>query len=138
MGRDAHDGSRRIWKDLFFPRTPPRWARSPSLALAAIDTALWDLKPRTGLPLQHGGRRRAGGSVPVYTDRGRLAAHRHRRRWSTRRSPRKAAGLRRLQDQGRHSRPSPEDVGAAFGGARGRRRPRFEVMIGRQPGIHRG
>ena len=52
------------------PPMPRRWGAITSLALAAIDTALWDLRcRRAGLPLW----RMAGGakeSVPLYTTEG--------------------------------------------------------------------
>ena len=68
-GRDADeiDG---IWRDLLFATHATAVGAVTSLALAAVDTALWDLRcRRAGLPLW----RMAGGSqpsVPVYTTEG--------------------------------------------------------------------
>src|SRR3954452_3223081 len=59
-----------IWKDLFFHTHATAVGAITSLALAAIDTALWDLRcRRTNLPLW----KAAGGAqpkVPVYTTEG--------------------------------------------------------------------
>ncbi len=59
-----------IWKDLFFATHATAVGAITSLALAAIDTALWDLRcRRAGLPLHV----MAGGAqarVPVYTTEG--------------------------------------------------------------------
>jgi L-alanine-DL-glutamate epimerase-like enolase superfamily enzyme len=64
-----------IWKDLFFATHATAVGAITSLALAAIDTALWDLKCRRGaLPLW----RMAGGAqqkVPVYTTEGGWLHH---------------------------------------------------------------
>ena len=60
----------RIWRDLFFLTHATTVGAITSLALAAIDTALWDLKcRRMGEPLH----RMAGGAqtrVPLYTTEG--------------------------------------------------------------------
>lgn len=59
-----------IWKDLFFHTHATAVGAITSLALAAIDTALWDLRcKRAGLPLHvmAGGAQRR---VPVYTTEG--------------------------------------------------------------------
>lgn len=59
-----------IWKDLFFHTHATVVGAITSLALAAIDTALWDLRcKRAGLPLHvmAGGAQRR---VPVYTTEG--------------------------------------------------------------------
>ena len=59
-----------IWKDLFFHTHATAVGAITSLALAAIDTALWDLRCRVaGLPLH----RMAGGAqdrLPLYTTKG--------------------------------------------------------------------
>jgi L-alanine-DL-glutamate epimerase-like enolase superfamily enzyme len=59
-----------IWKDLFFATHATAVGAITSLALAAVDTALWDLKAkRAGLPLW----KAAGGArqeVPLYTTEG--------------------------------------------------------------------
>jgi L-alanine-DL-glutamate epimerase-like enolase superfamily enzyme len=69
LGRDP-DCVEAIWKDLFFATHATAVGAITSLALAAIDTALWDLKcRRAGLPLW----KAAGGAqpkVPVYTTEG--------------------------------------------------------------------
>src|SRR5205823_3180355 len=58
------------WRDLFFATHATAVGAITSLALAAIDTALWDMKcRRAGLPLW----KAAGGAhqrVPVYTTEG--------------------------------------------------------------------
>src|SRR5438045_4389619 len=69
MGRDP-DCIEAIWKDLFFHTHATAVGAITSLALAAIDTALWDLRcRRASLPLW----KAAGGAqprVPVYTTEG--------------------------------------------------------------------
>jgi len=69
IGRDP-DRIEAIWKDLFFHTHATAVGAITSLALAAIDTALWDLRcKRIGLPLW----KAAGGAqpkVPVYTTEG--------------------------------------------------------------------
>lgn len=69
IGREAEaiDG---IWRDLFFATHATAVGAITSLALAAIDTALWDLRgKRAGLPLwQLAGGSKA--SVPLYTTEG--------------------------------------------------------------------
>jgi L-alanine-DL-glutamate epimerase-like enolase superfamily enzyme len=69
VGRDP-DCIEAIWKDLFFHTHATAVGAITSLALAAIDTALWDLRcRRAGLPLW----KAAGGDrpkVPVYTTEG--------------------------------------------------------------------
>src|SRR6476661_7069020 len=66
IGRDPAEVEM-IWKDLFFHTHATAVGAITSLALAAIDTALWDLRcKRAGLPLW----KAAGGArpkVPVYT-----------------------------------------------------------------------
>jgi L-alanine-DL-glutamate epimerase-like enolase superfamily enzyme len=67
-----------IWKELFFHTHATAVGAITSLALAAIDTALWDLRcRRAGLPLW----RMAGGAqpkVPVYTTEGGWLHHSER------------------------------------------------------------
>ena len=69
VGRDP-DEIEAIWRDLFFHTHATAVGAITSLALAAIDTALWDLRcRRTGLPLA----KAAGGAqrkVPLYTTEG--------------------------------------------------------------------
>ena len=69
IGREALE-IERIWRDLFFLTHATTVGAITSLALAAIDTALWDLKcRRMGEPLH----RMAGGAqsrVPLYTTEG--------------------------------------------------------------------
>lgn len=69
IGREA-DEIERLWRDLLFSTHATSVGAITSLALAAIDTALWDLRgKRTGLPLW----RLAGGaqeSVPLYSTEG--------------------------------------------------------------------
>jgi L-alanine-DL-glutamate epimerase-like enolase superfamily enzyme len=74
IGRDAGE-IEAIWKDLFFATHATAVGAITSLALAAIDTALWDLRcRRAGEPLW----RMAGGAqqrVPVYTTEGGWLHH---------------------------------------------------------------
>jgi L-alanine-DL-glutamate epimerase-like enolase superfamily enzyme len=74
VGEDAFD-IERLWKSLFFHTHATAVGAITSLALAAIDTALWDLKcRRLGLPLW----KAAGGAqprVPVYTTEGGWLHH---------------------------------------------------------------
>jgi len=69
VGRDSRE-IEAIWKDLFFATHATAVGAITSLALAAVDTALWDLKAkRAGLPLWQA----AGGAqrrVPLYTTEG--------------------------------------------------------------------
>src|SRR5690349_11884892 len=69
IGRDP-DCIEALWKDLFFHTHSTAVGAITSLALAAIDTALWDMRcRRAGLPLW----KAAGGAkpkVPVYTTEG--------------------------------------------------------------------
>ena len=74
IGRDAAQ-IEAIWKDLFFATHATAVGAITSLALAAIDTALWDLRcKRAGEPLW----KMAGGAqakVPVYTTEGGWLHH---------------------------------------------------------------
>jgi L-alanine-DL-glutamate epimerase-like enolase superfamily enzyme len=74
VGRDASEVEA-IWKDLFFATHATAVGAITSLALAAIDTALWDLRAqRARQPLW----RIAGGAqrrVPVYTTEGGWLHH---------------------------------------------------------------
>jgi L-alanine-DL-glutamate epimerase-like enolase superfamily enzyme len=74
VGEDAAEVER-LWKHLFFHTHATAVGAITSLALAAIDTALWDLRcRRAGLPLWQmagGGQR----SVPVYTTEGGWLHH---------------------------------------------------------------
>lgn len=69
LGREA-DEIERIWRDLLFLTHATSVGAITSLALAAVDTALWDLKcRRAGQPLH----RMAGGAqdrIPLYTTEG--------------------------------------------------------------------
>lgn len=69
LGREVDD-IEAIWKDLFFHTHATAVGAITALALAAVDTALWDLRgKRLGLPLW----RLAGGArprVPVYSTEG--------------------------------------------------------------------
>ena len=69
IGRDAED-IEKIWKDLHFHTHATAVGAITSLALSAIDTALWDLRcKRAGLPLW----KLAGGAkpeIPVYSTEG--------------------------------------------------------------------
>jgi len=74
IGRDAAE-IEAIWKDLFFATHATAVGAITSLALAAVDTALWDLRcRRAGEPLW----KLAGGAqrrVPVYTTEGGWLHH---------------------------------------------------------------
>jgi L-alanine-DL-glutamate epimerase-like enolase superfamily enzyme len=74
IGRDA-DEIEAIWKSLFFATHATAVGAITALALATIDTALWDLRGRrTGQPLW----KAAGGAqpkVPVYTTEGGWLNH---------------------------------------------------------------
>lgn len=69
IGREAEE-IEALWRDLLFATHATSVGAITSLALAAVDTALWDLRcRRAGLPLW----RMAGGakeSVPLYTTEG--------------------------------------------------------------------
>ncbi len=69
IGREAND-IEAIWRDLLFSTHATAVGAITSLALATVDTALWDLKcRRAGLPLFRmlGGAKK---SVPLYTTEG--------------------------------------------------------------------
>jgi len=74
IGRDSTE-IEAIWKDLFFATHATAVGAITSIALAAVDTALWDLRClRAGEPLW----RMAGGAqrrVPVYTTEGGWLHH---------------------------------------------------------------
>ena len=77
IGRDA-ERVEAIWRDLLFRTHATTVGAITALALAAIDTALWDLRCRkAGLPLHvmAGGAQERGAALH---DRGRLAAYRDR------------------------------------------------------------
>ncbi|MEO1989770.1 MAG: mandelate racemase/muconate lactonizing enzyme family protein [Martelella sp.] len=69
IGREAYD-IERIWRDLTFLTHATTVGAITAIALAAIDTALWDLKAvKLGLPLH----KLAGGAqadIPLYTTEG--------------------------------------------------------------------
>ena len=122
-----------IWRFLFFRTHATAVGAITALALAAIDTALWDLRCRSaGLPLHV----MAGGAqarVPLYTTEGgwlQLATEELVEQ--ALRSAR--ARLRRLQGQGRQA-ACQRGRGPARGGARGGRR-RLRDHDRRQPGLH--
>jgi L-alanine-DL-glutamate epimerase-like enolase superfamily enzyme len=74
IGRDSRE-IEAIWKDLFFHTHATAVGAITSLSLAAVDTALWDLKARrAGEPLWKvaGGAQR---KVPVYTTEGGWLHH---------------------------------------------------------------
>ena len=132
IGRDAAE-IEAIWKDLFFATHATAVGAITSLALAAIDTALWDLKcRRAGEPLWKvaGGAQRR---VPVYTTEGGWL---HHPRAAARRrvAGGEGAGLSRREDEGRQAvdRGGRQAPGA---GARGGRR-RLRGHDRRQPGVH--
>ncbi|MDP1730215.1 MAG: mandelate racemase/muconate lactonizing enzyme family protein [Devosia sp.] len=69
IGREAYE-IERIWRDLLFLTHATSVGAITSIALAAIDTALWDLKAvKLGLPLHllAGGAQR---EIPLYTTEG--------------------------------------------------------------------
>src|SRR3984893_14783665 len=69
IGREA-DEVERIWRDLFFRVHATTVGALSSIALAAIDTALWDLRGRrTGLPL-HLLARGAEAEIELYYTQG--------------------------------------------------------------------
>ena len=83
LGRDGAQVEK-IWRDLLFLTHATSVGAITSLALAAIDTALWDLRCRkAGLPLHV----MAGGAkdrIPLYTTEGGWL-HLPTERWSTKR-----------------------------------------------------
>ena len=118
LGRDGAQVEQ-IWRDLLFLTHATSVGAITCLALAAIDTALWDLRCRkAGLPLHV----MAGGAkdqIRLYTTEGRLAASAERGA-GRRRAQGQVARLRRLQGQGRP--PGPRGRRAAGCAARGARR----------------
>ncbi len=127
IGRDAAEVEA-IWKDLFFATHATAVGAITSLALAAIDTALWDLKCRRAgrAAVEDGGRRAAAGAR--LHDRGRLAAPFARAQLVDEARGREGAGFPRRQDEGRQAVASPRTsracpaVRAAVGDA-------FELMV---------
>ncbi len=119
LGRDP-DCIEAIWKDLFFHTHATAVGAITSLALAAIDTALWDLRcRRAGLPLW----KAAGGAqpkVPVYTTEGGWL-HLSGRSAGRADARGEGAGLSRREAQGRQA-ARLRGRRAARRGARGRRR----------------
>ena len=134
IGRDA-DEVEQIWQRpvLPHPRDRPS-ARITALALAAIDTALWDLRCRkAGLPLHV----MAGGAQEPHrrsTPPRAAGCTSRRTRWSRMRWREGAAASAapRSRSAGRMWRGR----GAARGRARGGR-PRLRDHDRRQPGLHR-
>ncbi len=111
-----------LWKELFFHTHATAVGAITSLALAAIDTALWDLKcRRAGLPLW----KCAGGAqprVPVYTTEGGWLHH-PREQLVDEALAAKAQGFRGAKIK--VGKPSiAEDVARLDGGARGGRATR--------------
>ena len=93
-----------IWRDLFFLTHATTVGAITSIALAAIDTALWDLRCRkAGLPLHvmAGGARE---SVPLYTTEGGWL-HIETAAPGRGRPQGQGGGLPRRQDQGRPAGP---------------------------------
>jgi L-alanine-DL-glutamate epimerase and related enzymes of enolase superfamily len=125
VGRDATE-IERLWKDLFFHTHATAVGAITSLALAAIDTALWDLKcRRANLPLW----RCAGGAqprVPAYTTEGGWLHH----------SPEQLVDeAQRARSQGfrgakmKIGRPTIAEDVARLGAVRGATGDAFEIMV---------
>ena len=106
IGRDGAE-IEAIWRDLFFLTHATTVGAITSLALAAIDTALWDLRCRARRPAAPrrwpAARRR---SVPLYTTEGGWLHISRPRRWSrTRCRPRPpASAAPRSRSAGRSTR----------------------------------
>ena len=132
IGRDAAE-IEAIWKDLFFATHATAVGAITSLALAAIDTALWDLKCRRARAAAvEDGRRRATAGAGVH-DRRRVAApfgaaagRRSRSGEGARIQGRQGQGRQAFDRRGRR---------AVVRRARGGRR-RVRGDGGRQPGVH--
>ena len=126
VGRDP-ECIEAIWKDLFFHTHATAVGAITSLALAAIDTALWDLRCRAhGLPLW----KAAGGAqpkVPVYTTEGGWLHLSRASSWSSRpsRRRRRDSAARRSRWAGR---TSSEDV-ARLAAVREAVGDAFEIMV---------
>ena len=134
IGKDA-ERIEAIWRELEFATHATTIGAISALALAAIDTALWDLRcKRRGLPLMDRRRRRRRPSAALH-DRGRLAAYRRATRWSRTRS-RLANRVHGLEDQDRPAACfrglQPARGGALGAGAGLRDHDR------RQSGLHAG
>ena len=114
VGRGRAGTSRRIWSDLFASTRATTVGAITSLALAAVDTALWDLRcRRAGEPLWRlaGGFRR---QVPLYdTEGGWLHLTTDELVAGALASP--GGGLARRQDQGRQAARSRGRRAAARG-----------------------
>ena len=140
IGRDP-DCIEAIWKDLFFHTHATAVGAITSLSLAAIDTALWDLRcKRVGAAAVEGRRRRAA-RVPVYTTEGGWL-HLSVEELVTQTRARQGAGLPGRQAQGRQAE-SRGGRRAARGGARsggrrvrdhGRREPVLQRVRSHPPG----
>jgi L-alanine-DL-glutamate epimerase-like enolase superfamily enzyme len=125
MRRDASE-IERSWKDLFFHTHATAVGAITSLALAAIDTALWDLKcRRAGLPLWQC----AGGAqprVPVYTTEGGWLHHSAQQLVDEAQSA-KAQGFRGAKMK--VGRPSIAEDVARLAGVRDAVGDAFDIMV---------
>jgi L-alanine-DL-glutamate epimerase-like enolase superfamily enzyme len=125
IGRDA-ECIEAIWKALFFHTHATAVGAITSLALAAIDTALWDLKAkRAGLPLW----KAAGGAqarVPVYTTEGGWLHH-PARQLIDESVAAKAAGFRGAKLK--VGKPSIAEDVARLSGVRAAVGDTFEIMV---------
>ena len=127
--------SKAIWKDLFFHTHATAVGAITSLALAAIDTALWDLQlPRART--SRCGRRPAARrpQVPVYTTEGGWLHHCRRSRSSTRRWPRRRRVSAAPSSRSASRRSPRTSRGSRAVRDGGRRRIRAHGR--REPGIH--
>jgi L-alanine-DL-glutamate epimerase-like enolase superfamily enzyme len=125
IGRDAGQ-IEAIWKDLFFATHATAVGAITSLALAAIDTALWDLRcRRAGQPLW----KMAGGAqsrVPVYTTEGGWLHH-SRQQLVDEANAAKAAGFKGCKVK--VGKPSLAEDVARLSAVRESVGDRFEVMV---------
>ena len=125
IGRDAGEVER-LWKELFFHTHATAVGAITSLALAAIDTALWDLRcRRAGLPLW----KCAGGAqlrVPVYTTEGGWLQHSREQLVDETRAA-KAQGFRGAKIK--VGRPSIAEDVARLAAVREAAGDAFEVMV---------
>ena len=125
-GALAHRSRRRIdrgnlARSCCSPRMRRRSARSRSLALAAVDTALWDLSLPARQAPAFGRRRRRQDFAAAVHHRRRMAASRARRA-GRRRARGQGAGLRWRQDQDRPAACRRGRRAPRRGARRGRRR----------------